>query len=395
MSETQIRHPYESMAIQDETEDETDSGGGNDLKIPVFQDSKGLTLHKAVCGGNEELVKFLVEKMPQPTLTLAVESSDDYGTTLLHVAARNGHRDVAKVLIDSGAPVDTMDKSGTTALHVAAKNGYERVIEVLVNAGATVDTEDMYGWTPLSSALLKDYSNVVRYLINIGNADRSKVKYQFQNRLATLLIEEDSAEVAGGNTQQVQSKSITNEDSKQSLNCAMVCTVNINGDSDQEFEEHSYLQTTDRQTEDDSERSCIDQRQTPPKEVLDTKHLSKEPKAKQFPKPVRSHDERHSSTVRKESLNSEQVSAIGPNIVMIIDSENQSAFPRRPGVYERPFERTSEDSNEVRQLRQPSVELGDDPPPRVPITNDENKPPLNYKKKKVKKRWLKFWNSGR
>jgi len=365
------------------------------VNVTVVHDTKGMsTLHQAACSGNDHLVKFLVNE------NAILDSRDDNGTTPLHIAAKNGHRRVAKVLIDGGAPLDSRDKYGTTPLHVAAKNGYEEVIEVLVNAGAMVDTEDMYGWTPLSSALLKDYSSVVRYLINVAKADRSKVKYQFQNRIAVLIGEGESVETAGDkfdadkepelsptkppthydNTQQQFLAEPDDHKIQQQLTTCVMKTdeggqVKIN-----EFKAEQCTYTVTLQNPP----------QSPLTESLDT---TKGHKTKQFTNPG-GLNERHDPR-NKELLNSEQIPAIGPSMVMIVDDNNQSIPLKISGAYSRrhPLERATEGAG---QLRQPSVELGDDllPKEREPvnvITKDENKPPLNCKRNKAKKRWHRFW----
>ena len=382
------------------------------VDVTVVHDTKGVsTLHQAARSGNDRLVKFLVDE------NAMLDSRDNAGTTPLHIAAKNGHRRVAKVLIDGGAALDSKDKFGTTPLHVAAKNGYEEVIEVLVNAGAMVDTEDMYGWTPLSSALLKDYSSVVRYLINIGKADRSKVKYQFQNRIAALI---GSVETAGDSTQQPQSKSDVDKEPEQSPTGLHVHSDNTQQQSLAESYDHkvqqqltSCVMETDEggqvQIKEVKEQCTFIVELQMPKEphtdkteqllteALETRQPTKRPKTKQFPKPE-SHNERHDPR-RKESLNCEQIPATGPKMVMIVDDDNnESISPRIPGAYRRQqlLERTGEDSVGETQLRQPSVELGDDqlPKGREPdntTTKDENKPPQNCKRNKAKRRWHRFW----
>ena len=59
--------------------------------------------------------------------------------TALHVAAKNGHVDVAKVLIQNGADVNAVEKDKWTALHLAARNGHVDVAKVLIQNGADVN----------------------------------------------------------------------------------------------------------------------------------------------------------------------------------------------------------------------------------------------------------------
>ena len=55
------------------------------------------------------------------------------GHTALMVACSQGHLEVAKLLLDSGAKVDLQDERGFTALHHAAMSGSHDLIRMLVN----------------------------------------------------------------------------------------------------------------------------------------------------------------------------------------------------------------------------------------------------------------------
>lgn len=54
----------------------------------------------------------------------AIDARDNFGYTALHYAARNGHVDVCKLLLQMGADINAITKSGcVTALHRAASAG--------------------------------------------------------------------------------------------------------------------------------------------------------------------------------------------------------------------------------------------------------------------------------
>ncbi len=64
---------------------------------------------------NLERIREIIEQKPWITFAM-----DKYGNTPLHDAARYGHVDVATLLLDRGANVESKDKYGYTALHRAA-----------------------------------------------------------------------------------------------------------------------------------------------------------------------------------------------------------------------------------------------------------------------------------
>lgn len=71
------------------------------------------------------------------------------GLTALILAAREGHMEALKVLLDGGAPINQQSANGNTALIVAAMNGNAQVINYLLERGADVNLANAQGWTPL------------------------------------------------------------------------------------------------------------------------------------------------------------------------------------------------------------------------------------------------------
>jgi ankyrin repeat protein len=64
-------------------------------------------------------------------VTQDVNCQDFDGSTPLHLAARNGHTEVAEILLLHGADWTRRDKAGWTPLDDAKKRGRKEVIETI------------------------------------------------------------------------------------------------------------------------------------------------------------------------------------------------------------------------------------------------------------------------
>ena len=73
-------------------------------------------------------------------------------TPLLY-ATREGHEDVAELLLDAGASLEKADADGVTPLLMAVLNGHVPFAQRLIARGANVKVSDWYGETPLWAAV--------------------------------------------------------------------------------------------------------------------------------------------------------------------------------------------------------------------------------------------------
>lgn len=91
------------------------------------------------------LVMLLFSNGLQPNYTETVKFSftsftKQHGKTALHLAAENGHEQVADMLLYHKAFVNAKSKHGLTPLHLAAANGNVAFIKLLIEKhGATID----------------------------------------------------------------------------------------------------------------------------------------------------------------------------------------------------------------------------------------------------------------
>jgi uncharacterized protein len=75
------------------------------------------------------------------------------GFTALMYAAREGHVDAARALVEGKVDLDLADPDGTTPLILALMNGHWDTAKLLVEAGADVNLWDWWGQSPLYMAV--------------------------------------------------------------------------------------------------------------------------------------------------------------------------------------------------------------------------------------------------
>ncbi|XP_056607785.1 caskin-2 isoform X3 [Triplophysa dalaica] len=76
------------------------------------------------------------------------DASDSNCNTPLHLAARNGHKDIIRLLLKAGIDINRSTKAGT-ALHEAALYGKTEVVRLLLDAGIDVTVRNTYNQTAL------------------------------------------------------------------------------------------------------------------------------------------------------------------------------------------------------------------------------------------------------
>ncbi|CAF1132327.1 unnamed protein product [Didymodactylos carnosus] len=98
-----------------------------------------------------------------------LETRDEDQQTALILAARLGHIECVKVLVDTKANVNAEDVDGWTALLNATKEGYIDIVRLLVENNADIEHSDCGGFTSLMWAAYQGHTAIVEYLITSGS----------------------------------------------------------------------------------------------------------------------------------------------------------------------------------------------------------------------------------
>jgi uncharacterized protein len=157
-----------------------DKGAPVDGRDPLFQQTP---LMFAVRGGSTDVVRLLIEQRADvnaqtrtgkpPAFRVPSSNSGSKGAgivrggwpergerdptpgakTPLLYAAREGHIEIAQLLLKAGAELDKADADGVTPLLMAILNDQLPLARLFVERGANVNATDWYGQTPLFAAV--------------------------------------------------------------------------------------------------------------------------------------------------------------------------------------------------------------------------------------------------
>ena len=112
-----------------------------------------ISIHDAVEKGNIEAVKYHL------IAGTKVDAKNDVGWTPLQMAAGEGQKEIAELLIAKGADVNAMTADGLTALFAAILGPNKEIVELLIAGGADVNAKYGGFWSPLDAATNPDNPN--------------------------------------------------------------------------------------------------------------------------------------------------------------------------------------------------------------------------------------------
>ncbi|KAF0909935.1 hypothetical protein E2562_001192 [Oryza meyeriana var. granulata] len=101
-----------------------------------------------------------------------INAGCEHGITSLASASLDGRLAAARYLLDHGADPNKKDNAGSVPLHCAAKNGHDEVARLLLSRGASIDIAYIRG-TPLHIAAAYGKARVMKVLLE-HHADPNK-----------------------------------------------------------------------------------------------------------------------------------------------------------------------------------------------------------------------------
>ena len=100
--------------------------------------------------------------------TSNIDSLDWVGLAPLTYAARGGHTDCVRLLLQRGADVNQRSRSSSTSAHRAAERGHTGSLLALLDAGCDVDAKDKWEMTPLMYAAQGGHTECAQLLLEHG-----------------------------------------------------------------------------------------------------------------------------------------------------------------------------------------------------------------------------------
>ncbi len=122
----------------------------------------GVEIHEHIVDGDVEKAKMLLESNPY-----LIHSTDDYGCTPLHIAARFSTPEMVTYLLKKGADPNATAYNRFTPLHLCTS---PKSATILIQNGAKTDAVDTGGDTPLQTAARLDRKELCEAMIKAGSS---------------------------------------------------------------------------------------------------------------------------------------------------------------------------------------------------------------------------------
>jgi ankyrin repeat protein len=205
-------------------------------------DSESLTpcpLLVAAKAGHTECVRKLLEKGAD------VEHADGSGRTALHLLSWFGHHEAIPLLLQSHAKIDVCDDSGHTALHFASWFDHIECCKVLIEGHCALDIKDKTGRTPLHFAVHHNHASIATLLLESGA--NAKIRDCDGKTPEAIAVADEKVEIVEILNSFAKKADL---EEQQEASSAMP--------ADEFMEEHNHLRETIRRLVDDGHMLCAE-----------------------------------------------------------------------------------------------------------------------------------------
>ncbi|KAI1610731.1 Glycerophosphoryl diester phosphodiesterase family-domain-containing protein [Exophiala viscosa] len=147
---------------------------------PEWQDNEGWApLHLSAIGGHPLTTQALLAAEESVATNSSIRRKSEKSSAVLALATKANFIDIVRLLVNAGVDVNYQDEQGDTALHVAARFGRVECAKLLlegsdIQKANTELCESTYGWTPLFISCVDGHLPIVELLIEHG-ADLEKL----------------------------------------------------------------------------------------------------------------------------------------------------------------------------------------------------------------------------
>ena len=179
---------------------------GAKYKFNGMMDLGWTYLHFVVDKDHIELAKYLIGSKG---VQIDAKGKKD-GNTPLHIAARNGNFELAKLLVEHGANIEARNDNtqtpyylsnrenhkakaktdGDTPLHIAAHNGKFELVKLLVEHGANIGARNDNNQTPYYLSNRQNHKEISKYLLEKKREVESQTTENISNNANCIICEE-------------------------------------------------------------------------------------------------------------------------------------------------------------------------------------------------------------
>ncbi|GJP65035.1 hypothetical protein CLOP_g21955 [Closterium sp. NIES-67] len=167
--EHQVAKERQHNAIGSSVESVAGVSADDGAKRPAAVSPLDELLAAAQAGDSEGVAKALAKLEAKSDVTWIAGRAASLANAL-SAACRNGHVEIAEMLLKYGASVDAVDVEGATPLLAAADSGFANCVQLLLKAGAQPDARDKVGVTPLIAAAYNGHDEALSALVHHGAA---------------------------------------------------------------------------------------------------------------------------------------------------------------------------------------------------------------------------------